>query len=39
MTLPPDLPGYGLSGKPSAYSYSLLEPADVLLQVLLRFLK
>lgn len=30
----PDLPGYGLSGKPRAYSYSLLEQADVLLELL-----
>lgn len=30
----PDLPGYGLSGKPRAYSYSLIEQADVLLDLL-----
>ncbi|MEI8256996.1 MAG: alpha/beta fold hydrolase [Deltaproteobacteria bacterium] len=30
----PDLPGYGLSDKPRDYGYSLLEQADVLLDLL-----
>lgn len=33
-----DMPGYGLSGKPVGYGYSLFEQADVVEQVTLRLL-